>query len=559
MTHKRNFLKLSVFSIVIVLLLSSTAQTGTLKKDPGKADVLAPDLFQPASAKHLGLSEAQSGFFRNYELNPTTKEFDVVEIRADLLKRMRQVGFNLIPGKRIVLQRDRIETHADNYSWFGFSKDGTANAIMVIDGNEVDGNIRWEGDLYQVRSLGNGLHMVILVDQAKYPQEHPPNWHEVEHESALKPVPSWFKPNQEEISEPWELSRTASVSHTINVLVAYTSAAKSEVSNINNHIQLAIDETNQSYSNSDVNPTVSLVHKYETSYTESSDIGTDKNRFKNDGDNYMDEVHDKIDQYGADVAMLMVTEDTNACGVADTILVDDETESFAAVNQDCATGYYSFGHEIGHLQGARHDTGHDSSTTPFAYGHGYHKDAFPIHFRTVMSYSCGGILGCPRIKYWSNPNKTYTYLFWSSPMGNSSTAHNSRVLNETAAFFSSLRARAYYGDTVIFLQAPGNNTNKATSKVYISSSTLNATSTVKLVCQGHNHDRDGYARVMKVKVNTTTYTVIDWISYNQTVSNTYTISKSALNSGVNTIQAYIYWSNEDYDNGHWVSVTLRLN
>ena len=57
-------------------------------------------------------------------------------------------------------------------------------------------------------------------------------------------------------------------------------------------------------------------------------------------------------------------------GQADAIYAD-ASSAFAIVDYDCATGYYSFGHELGHLQGARHDPNNDPTSTPFAYGHGY--------------------------------------------------------------------------------------------------------------------------------------------------------------------------------------------
>lgn len=558
MTHMKKVLRLFLVSMLLVHLLSGVVLAGTVDKVRDKTDEPGKDLFFESKVIGKGLSETQSHLFRRYELKKTTKDFNVVELRTGLLKSSPQVAFNLFPGKRVVLTRDRIEEHKDNYSWYGASADGKASAILVVDGNEVDGNLRWEHEFYNIRSLGNGVHLVILIDQSRFKPEHGPEWTLIEQEAALKAPPWWLmRERREKISTPLKISHTNAVTHYIGVVVAYTPAADSEVSNIDNHIQLAIDETNQSYSNSQVNPRVSLKHKYETSYTESSSIFTDKNRFKNTSDGYMDEIHGKLNTYGGDVAVLMCTEDASYCGVADTILVDDETESFCVVNQDCATGYYSFAHEIGHLQGARHDTDNDSSTTPFAYGHGYHKSDLIWHFRTIMSYSCGG-LACSRVQYWSNPNVTKTFLFWTTPLGTASTEHNARVLNETAAFFSSLRTRAYYGDSQIFLQAPGNSSNKATSKVYISAGDLAISNTAKLVCTGHNEDRDGYARVMRVEVNGNTYTTISWINDGQTVSNTYSIPLSALNSGVNTFKAYIHWSNDDYDRGHWVTLTLRL-
>ena len=71
----------------------------------------------------------------------------------------------------------------------------------------------------------------------------------------------------------------------------------------------------------------------------------------------------------ADVGVLLIN-NASACGLASGIGSTAAT-AFAAVYWDCATGYYSFAHEIGHLHAARHDPENDPTTTPYAYGHGY--------------------------------------------------------------------------------------------------------------------------------------------------------------------------------------------
>ena len=94
-------------------------------------------------------------------------------------------------------------------------------------------------------------------------------------------------------------------------------------------------------------------------------------------------------------------------------------------------GYYSFAHELGHLMGARHDENHDSSTTPYAYGHGYEHPSSVSgqSFRTIMAYACDAPASCdPRIQYWSSPNVKYIGI----ATGTSATNDNVRVLNATA-------------------------------------------------------------------------------------------------------------------------------
>ncbi|UCH98179.1 MAG: hypothetical protein JSV88_15385, partial [Candidatus Aminicenantes bacterium] len=165
-----------------------------------------------------------------------------------------------------------------------------------------------------------------------------------------------------------------------------------------------------------------LAYSYRVNYTESGSFLTDVTNFRNTADGEMDEVHTLRHRYAADVAVLLI-DNPVACGRAFTIMADSY-DTFAVVHWDCATGYYSFAHEIGHLQGARHNPEADSKTTPFPYGHGYYYEAG--HWRTIMSYECPA--GCIRIPFWSNSD----IFFNGVRLGTVATHDNARVLTETA-------------------------------------------------------------------------------------------------------------------------------
>jgi len=127
---------------------------------------------------------------------------------------------------------------------------------------------------------------------------------------------------------------------------------------------------------------------------------------------------------------LIVENGGDYCGLASAIMAT-AANAFQVTDRSCATGYYSFGHEFGHLQGARHDTYVDPTNTPYAYGHGYvHPGSTASQrWRTVMAYNtrCADLgYNCTRLQWWSNPGKTWL----GAPMGNAA-ARNFIVLNNT--------------------------------------------------------------------------------------------------------------------------------
>jgi hypothetical protein len=111
-------------------------------------------------------------------------------------------------------------------------------------------------------------------------------------------------------------------------------------------IELAVSETNTTFMESGVHTMLNLVHVYrEESYVEDS-----RNAFE-DALNHitymngvMDDVHALRDQYGADI-VAMIINGPYYCGVAH--LGPVAHKMFSVTKWSCATGYFSFGHEIG--------------------------------------------------------------------------------------------------------------------------------------------------------------------------------------------------------------------
>jgi len=285
-----------------------------------------------------------------------------------------------------------------------------------------------DGKLYRIRPMPSGATAVIEVDENRMPKDHPVDSYRQIFDAAMKDaITAKGKPCRTNCGgTPVEPGPT----QTIRVMVVATNDAIAAYGgDMQALAELAVAESNQGYLNSNIGINMVLANYSTTSYA-TAGMSTDLSRFRSTSDGVMDEVHATRNATTADV-MMLVANDASACGLASGIGSTAAT-AFATAYWDCITGYYSFAHEIGHLQSARHDPATDASTSPYAYGHGYR--APDNSWRTIMAYNCTGA-GCPRINYWSNPSKTYGGL----PMGTYDKSHNQRVLVETKATVAGFR------------------------------------------------------------------------------------------------------------------------
>jgi hypothetical protein len=338
------------------------------------------------------------------------------------------INLNLFPDVSYTAVFDRIELNpSGSLSWVGhIPGQPMSQVILISQDGLMAGNISMPGAFYQVRYDGGGVHSIREIDQSKFP----------DNDDVAIPVDTGE--SQQDVGP---MKDDGSI---VDVMVVYTPSARSAVggtSAMNTLIDLAISETNTSYQNSGVTHRVRLVHKAEVSYTESG-FSAALSALTSKTDGNMDEVHTLRDQYGADEVVLLIN-NGSSCGLAwlmTTVSTSFKTSAFAVADHTCATGYYSFGHEIGHNMGARHDRYVDTSNTPYDTSHGYVNVSGK--WRTIMAYndkcSASGS-SCTRIQYWSNPDVTYQGNIMGVATGNSTAADNRSTLNNTAYTVSNFR------------------------------------------------------------------------------------------------------------------------
>jgi len=341
--------------------------------------------------------------------DPTIVRARYVDVNFEMLK-ATEVGdallFDLFEDVVFTAVLDRLEaTDFGGYSWIGHLKGVEySQVVLVVAGGQMAGNITLPGEFYQIRYAGDGVHAIYGIDQSTFPHEAEPVPVELSGEAIAK-------------AESKPMADDGSI---IDVMVVYTAEARAAAGGttaMQNLINLGITETNQSYLNSGIAQQVSLAHTEEVSYTETGDIGLDLTRLQNTSDGYMDNIHTLRDTHMADLVSLFVENGGVYCGIAyfmTTVSPGFDDYGFSVVDKDCATGYYSFGHEMGHNMGAGHDWYVYDDILPYTYSHGYVN--VPDQWRTVMAYNneCAAHgVNCTRLLYWSNPD----VLYGGDPMG----------------------------------------------------------------------------------------------------------------------------------------------
>lgn len=337
--------------------------------------------------------------------------------------------------------------------WVGHIEgEAMAQLFLVASGGQIAAQISSPSGIYEVRYAGDGVHVISQIDQSLYPEEAPP--------IEVNAPAAQINPSETFPSAPDAVEDDGSV---IDVLVVYTPAARNAaggVTAIQNLINLAIAQTNTSYANSNIRQRLNLVYVGEIAYTESGSMETDLERLRRSDDSYMNSVHSLRNTYYADLVNLIEVS-AQYCGIAhhmNSVGSYFKDWAFSVVAHDCATGYYSLAHELGHNMGARHDWFVDVGVTPYSYAHGYVNAV--ARFRTIMSYTnectARGVI-CTRLQYWANPALYYNGQPMGVPGGTNTScrlsdvnhppcdADDHRTLNNTAYTVANFRVRPVTG------------------------------------------------------------------------------------------------------------------
>jgi hypothetical protein len=407
--RNRKNIQRTLLGLIVVLSLMMGSSLPVAQAQEGGA----PELFNDAGNADMAL-DSRAHVVRSRVVNVNFGVLFAPNGKALDASVNPEITLNLFPDATFTGVVERVEKNlSGSRTWTGRLKERDGYFYLVASNGTFIAHIASKEGIYEVSLAGENLYKIIQIDQSQLKEDAPGL---VDHADPVLLNPS--------------LDAAADPAAPIDILIVYTDDARAgegSIAAMRARIDLAMAETKQSYLNAGVTTRLRLVHVEEVNYSETGFLDVDLNRLLDPNDGILDSVHSLRNTYGADLVALIV-ENADGCGLAADILATAATAFQATARDGCMTGNYSFGHEFGHLQGARHDSYVDPTNSPYAFGHGYVDVAHG--WRTVMSYNnlCfDSGTSCTRLQYFSNPGKSVG----GAPAGVSGSSENFRVLNAT--------------------------------------------------------------------------------------------------------------------------------
>lgn len=346
----------------------------------------APDVAAPSEARPFVVrsrtADLQSATLKRALTAPATTAF----------------ALNLFDDVRLPVTFERMEEHgADRRTWVGHITDRPhSSVILTLSTDFVAGQILDGTTIYEIGEYGSGVHRIDQLDTTKMsrPRDQVRPVPESSAAAAMAAAQARARAAARDLSSP-------AAAPSVDVLIYYSPGVRAQTGGGAQAAALAerlIAEANAGFAASGITGRVRLVGAVEVPAPDGADQ-----------DLLVDvlSTHPAIigqrNAVGTDLVMLLVTHvsDPNLCGLAYLGPSSELGFGLASTRSEC---YLTFTHELGHNLGGQHSPNEPVDHRPQypAYARAYQS---PIGtFRTVMSYDCPALSGCPVLLNFSNPN-----------------------------------------------------------------------------------------------------------------------------------------------------------
>ena len=348
---------------------------------------------------------------------------------------------------RIALEVDRLQTRPGNRrSWsMRATNGGLAHAQFVSIGSILAGSISsGDGTAWRVvRAEDGSLHVDPLDDAHLLPCGNGPDLRPNLKAAAVAPgakperfqlmpagldqilgTPAGLAGGDFDIecSDPCE-------TRFVDIALFYTPNARvgaGGLGTLEALVDLAVLQGNTAFFNSKSSIQMRLLTFEEVAYDDSTESGH-FGHLLDPEDGLLDEVPQRMEELGADIASLIIENDEGYCGVAELF------PGRYHINVRFCLGSFVLAHELGHNLGACHAEGDGGGCEPGAdflldEARGYRFEGLSgTTWRTVMAYSPG-----LRIPYFSTPEESFDGFPVGEPASSLTPADNVSVMENFA-------------------------------------------------------------------------------------------------------------------------------
>ena len=218
-------------------------------------------------------------------------------------------------------------------------------------------------------------------------------------------------------------------SDVIDVLWVYTPDALAYIGSpaeVLHQCQIAVDDANVTFANTNLPFTVRIVGLHATDYEETPDYLT---HLQNPNDGYMDEVHGIRDAKAADIVALITV--IGSCGLA-WVAPNNPAYGFQECSAGCLVEEWAhpFRHELGHNLGSQHYVWDTYGYFSWSSGH---------RLTPKGSEEIGTSMGGNNIPHYSNPNVNYGGVPTGVPIGPDEEADNYSAFMVTVPMVADFR------------------------------------------------------------------------------------------------------------------------
>ena len=138
---------------MLAAMLPSKSHAAQLFAPEANIASAAPGIAPPANKRMVEIQREMGN-----------RSIRLVKIDMSALKG-KSLEFRIKDGLERKANLDRIEKlSATSYVWFGKLEGIEGDAILVVNGNEIEGSVDDGKDIYRIRSVGDGFHASIEID-----------------------------------------------------------------------------------------------------------------------------------------------------------------------------------------------------------------------------------------------------------------------------------------------------------------------------------------------------------------------------------------------------------